>query len=103
MGSGRLLLCVASLLASLGACSPVQTQNKPTPPLTREGVSPESRQISAEMFGEQQQTTFETFDETPSMQAGERFERDTKPVHPYDKPLPPGARERETRGDVEIR
>jgi len=54
------------------------------------------------MFGEQQQTTFETFDETSSMQAGERFERDTKPVHPYDKPLPPGARERYVGGEVEI-
>lgn len=38
-------------------------------------------------------TTWETFSETPSMQAGERFERDTKPVHPYDEPLPPGTRE----------
>lgn len=55
------------------------------------------------MFGEQQQSTFETYAETPSMQAGERFERDTKPVHPYNKPLPPGAPERSTGGDVEIR
>lgn len=45
------------------------------------------------MFGEQQQTTFETFAETPSMQAGERFERDTKPVTPPDRTPPSGGRE----------
>jgi hypothetical protein len=96
-------VCLVSSFASASACTSSTQSSRSrggtSPPLTRDGVPGDVQQRSKEMFGEQQQTTFETYGETPSMQAGERFERDTKPVRPPERTPTPD--EREGTGEVE--
>lgn len=50
----------------------------------REPVPPETQQRSEEMYGRQQRS-MESFGQTASEQAGERFENDTRPVRPVDR------------------
>lgn len=64
----------------------------------REPVPPETRQRSEEMFGRQQRS-MEQFMMTPSEQAGQRFEDDTRPVRPIDEGEPEG----EKAGERDVR
>lgn len=103
---GLTAICLASIALGSACTSRTQSsraQGGASLPLTRDGVPGDVQQRSKEMFGEQQQTTFETYNETPSMQAGERFERDTKPVRPPDRTPTPDEREDGAEGEVEIR
>lgn len=66
---------VALMALTLSAC---------TGDRAREPVPPETQQRSEEMFGRQQRS-MESFGQTASEQAGERFEDDTRPVRPVDR------------------
>ncbi|NLE87750.1 MAG: hypothetical protein GX607_15280 [Myxococcales bacterium] len=50
----------------------------------RDVVPPETEQRSRELYGRQQRS-MDSFNQTPSEQAGERHEQDTRPVRPVEE------------------
>ena len=64
-------------LLILGACAACASGRN------RGGVAPETQQRSEELYGRQQRS-MDSFNQTSSEQAGERFEYDTRPARPVE-------------------